>query len=68
MWHVWGSGEVRTRLLSANLTEKDHMEDQGVDESIILSWIFRNRDGVDHGLQLQRSSVSEDSAGCRKFV
>ena len=33
---------MRTGLSSANLREKDHMEDQGVDERIILRCNFRN--------------------------
>jgi hypothetical protein len=28
-----------------NLTERDHLEDTGVDGRIILRWIFRNLDG-----------------------
>ena len=40
-----GRGEVKTGLTLGNLREKDHIEDQGVDERIILRWIFRNWDG-----------------------
>ena len=28
-----------------NLRESNHLEDPGIDESIILRWIFRNWDG-----------------------
>jgi hypothetical protein len=29
-----------------NLRERDQLEDQGVDERIVLRWIFRKWDGV----------------------
>jgi hypothetical protein len=46
MWHVWGTGEVYTRVRYTrfwwrNLKERDHLENTGVDEKIILRWIFR---------------------------
>ena len=31
MWHVWGSGETRTRLWWGELREREHLEDLGVD-------------------------------------
>jgi hypothetical protein len=30
-----------------NLTERDHLGDTGIDERIILRWIFRNWDEVE---------------------
>jgi hypothetical protein len=48
MWHVWGRGEVHTRLKWGNLREGNHLEDPGVDGRIILKWIFdRMGGGVD---------------------
>jgi hypothetical protein len=44
MWHVWIRGEVHTRCWWGTLREGDHLEDPG-DESIILKWIFKKRDG-----------------------
>ena len=41
MWHLWGRGEVHTWFWWGNLKERDHLEDSGVDVSIILRWIFR---------------------------
>jgi len=36
MWHVWVRGEVHTGFWWGDLREGDHLEDQGVDGSIIL--------------------------------
>jgi len=41
-----GEGGVRTGLGSAYLREGNHLEDLGVDERIILRWIFRKWEGV----------------------
>jgi hypothetical protein len=38
-------GEVHTGLLWGDLREGDHWEDPGVDERIILKWIFKKWDG-----------------------
>jgi hypothetical protein len=38
-----GRREVYKGLWCENLREKDHLEDKGVDERIILRWIFRKR-------------------------
>ena len=38
-------GEVYTAFLWGNLRERDHLEDPGVNERIIIRWIFRNWDG-----------------------
>jgi hypothetical protein len=32
------------RVLMGDLRERDHLEDQGVEERIILGWIFRKWD------------------------
>ena len=39
-----GRGEVYTRFWWGNLRERDHFEDAGLDERIILRWIFRKWD------------------------
>jgi len=36
-----GRGEAHTRLWWGSLGERDYLEDLGVDEKIILKWIFR---------------------------
>jgi hypothetical protein len=36
---VWGRGEVYTGFRWGNL--KDNLEEPGVDEKIILRWVFR---------------------------
>ena len=40
-----GRGEVHTRFKWENLSERDHLEDPGLDRMIILKWIFRKWDG-----------------------
>jgi hypothetical protein len=51
MQHVWGRREVRTGFWRGNLSERDQLEDIGVDGRIILKWIFKklqgDRDWVD---------------------
>jgi hypothetical protein len=37
------------RMLVGKPEEKKHLEDPGEDESIILRWIYRKRDGRDMG-------------------
>jgi hypothetical protein len=37
--------EVHTGFWWGDLREGDHLEDPGVDERIILKWIFKNWDG-----------------------
>jgi len=41
---VWGRVEAYTGFGWGNLRERDHLEDSGLDERIILRWIFRNWD------------------------
>jgi hypothetical protein len=41
-WNVWGRGEVLIGFWWGNLREGDHLEDPGVDERIILIWVFEN--------------------------
>jgi hypothetical protein len=41
----WGRGELHTQVWCVNLTKQDHLEYPGVDEWIILKWIFRKWDG-----------------------
>jgi hypothetical protein len=42
-------GEVLTWFWWGNLRERDHMEDPGIAERIILRWVLRKCDGG-HGL------------------
>jgi hypothetical protein len=41
---TYGGEVVNTGLCWQNLKERDHMEDLGVDERIILKWIFKKYD------------------------
>jgi hypothetical protein len=47
--HVWGRGEVHTGFWWGNLRERDHLEDLGIDERIILKSILKEA-GWRHGL------------------
>ena len=40
-----GRGDVQTRFWWENLRKEDHLEDPGVDGSIILKWILQKWDG-----------------------
>jgi hypothetical protein len=39
-----GRGEVYTGFWWENLSERDHLEDPGVDGSVALRWIFKKLD------------------------
>ena len=39
MWHAWDTGEVNIGFWPGDMRERDHLEDIGIDESIILKWI-----------------------------
>jgi len=41
MWHVMQTGEVHTGFWLGDLRERDHLEDLGVDERILLKRIFK---------------------------
>jgi hypothetical protein len=40
-----GRGEAYTGFWWGNVRERDHLENLGVDEKILLRWIFRKWDG-----------------------
>ena len=64
MWHVWGTGEVRTGFWWEDLRERDHLEDLGVDGRIILKRIFKKWD--EEGMDW--IDVAEDRDKCRALV
>jgi len=43
---VWWRGEVHTGIWRGTLRVRDHLEELGVDERIILKWIIRKWDGA----------------------
>jgi hypothetical protein len=51
-------GEVHSGFWWGNLSERDHLEDSGTEECIILKWIFRKWDGVMTGLIWLRRGIS----------
>jgi hypothetical protein len=60
---LWGREEVYTGFWWGNLRERDHLEDPGVDGSIILRWIFRKWDGGMNWIDL-----AQDKYRWRTFV
>jgi hypothetical protein len=46
MRHLWETGEVNRVFWWGYLTEKDHLEDLGLDGKIIWKWILKKWDGV----------------------
>jgi hypothetical protein len=50
MQYVWGRGEVYIGLCWGNLRERDYLDDPGIDEKIMLRWIFRKLFGGAYGL------------------
>ena len=49
MGHVWET-EVHSGFWWGNLSERDHLENLGLDGRLILKWIFKKRDGESAGL------------------
>jgi hypothetical protein len=45
MYGGGGTGKVYTGFWWGNLKERDHLEDPGTDERIILRWIFKKWGG-----------------------
>ena len=70
MGHVLCMGKNRNvyRVWLGNLNLRDHLEDVGVDESIILKWILKKWDGrlwmiYLYMIQCSHSSVDESVLG-----
>jgi hypothetical protein len=40
MWHAWDRTEKCTKFWWESLKERDHSEDRGVNERIVLEWIL----------------------------
>ena len=45
MWHVRGTGEVHTAFWWGHPRKRDHLEDLGINEMLILKWILKKWDG-----------------------
>ena len=76
---ICGRGEVHTRFLWGIVRERDHLEDRGIDERMILKWIFRKRDkghgldwsGSEQGQVVVSSAWRNEPSGsiqCREFL
>jgi len=46
MQQVRERGELHTGFWWRDLREREHLEDPGIDERIMLKWIFKKWDGV----------------------
>jgi hypothetical protein len=44
MWHAWGRGEMFTGFWLGGLKIRDHWDDLGAGERIILRWTYGGRD------------------------
>ena len=42
MWHVWGREEVHTGFWCGKQNEIDHLEDLGVDGTIVIKRVLNN--------------------------
>ena len=46
MWYAWkGVGEARTEIWWGKVSDRDHLENLGVDDRIMLQWILMKLDG-----------------------
>jgi hypothetical protein len=58
-------GELHTRFWWGELRERDLLEDPGIDERIILKWIFRKCDEV-RGLDRSGSGQGKVASFCKR--
>jgi len=42
---VWGTGEVHKGFWWGSLEEEGHLKDQIIGWTVILKWVFKERDG-----------------------
>jgi hypothetical protein len=61
IWHVWGSGEAYKGFRCANLAERDHFEDLGIDGRIILKLFIRKC-----GMKWSGSGEGQMAGSCEK--
>jgi len=54
MWHVWETGKVHAGFWWGDLREIDHLEDVGINGTIVLNLIFKNWDGDMDWIDLAR--------------
>ena len=64
MQHVQERGEVYTDFWWGNLRERDHLKYPGLDEGMILRWIFRK--WFERGMD--RIDLSQDMGKWRSLV
>jgi len=63
MYQVWRRGEAYVGLWWGNMRERDHLEDTGIDGSIISRWIFRK-----WGEGMEWIDLAEDRESWRTLV
>jgi hypothetical protein len=65
MWHVWGTGEVYTGFWWGVQKKRGHLENQGVDERIVLTWNFKK---CDWGRDIDWTNLTQDRDSWRAVV
>ena len=67
MRYVWETGKVNTRFLWGNLRERDHLEDVGVNERIILKMDLQEVGWGEGGVR-DCSDLAQDTDRWRALV
>jgi hypothetical protein len=55
--HIWGDRRGAYHVLEWKPRERDHLEDQSTEETIILKWVFKTWDG---GEGIDRTNLTQD--------
>ena len=64
MWRIWEKEKMTAEFWWGNLTEGNHSEDLGIDERVMLKYIFKNCLGKDR-LDLCISEHGQIEGSCK---